>query len=110
MPKEHFTFVETSIFTKLVKSNLSDEEYRALQLELARDPNAGNVIPGSGGLRKLRWAGEGGGKSGGFRIIYYYAANKEMVLMLYMYAKSAVASLTKDQIKALGKIVKEEYK
>lgn len=65
MRKKLFTIVETPVFTKIVKDALSEQEYRALQLELANNPTAGAVIPGSGGLRKLRWAGEGKGKSGG---------------------------------------------
>ena len=54
-----FSFIETRLFTKLVVDYLSDEEYAALQLALMRDPEAGPVIPGSGGVRKLRWAAAG---------------------------------------------------
>jgi len=60
-----FSFIETRLFTKLVVDYLSDEEYAALQLALMRDPEAGPVIPGSGGVRKLRWAAPGRGKRGG---------------------------------------------
>jgi hypothetical protein len=54
-----FSFIETRLFTKLVVGYLSDEEYAALQVALMRDPEAGPVIPGSGGVRKLRWAAPG---------------------------------------------------
>jgi hypothetical protein len=64
------SFVETRLFTKLGLTYLSDEEYGALQQAMAQDPNAGPVIPGSGGVRKLRWAAPGRGKRGGHRVIY----------------------------------------
>jgi hypothetical protein len=57
-----FSFIETRLFTKLVVDYFSDEEYAALQVALMRDPEAGPVIPGSGGVRKLRWAAPGRGK------------------------------------------------
>jgi mRNA-degrading endonuclease RelE of RelBE toxin-antitoxin system len=66
--------VETSVFTKQIRSLLKEDEYRALQEKLVINPLAGAVIRGSGGLRKLRWATEGRGKSGGIRVIYYYVA------------------------------------
>src|SRR4051812_10745392 len=105
-----FTLIETPTFTRLAKASFSDEEYRALQLELARNPQTGDVIPGSGGIRKLRWAAGGRGKSGGFRIIYYWAAAMHTILMLYMYPKNVTDDLSKAQIHSLAKIVKEEYK
>lgn len=110
MPKRHFTIVETATFTRLVKGNLSEEEYRALQIELARHPEIGKLIPESGGIRKLRWGAEGRGKSGGFRVIYYLASSEETVLMLYLYPKNVAEDLTKDQVRALSKLVKEEFK
>ena len=66
-----FTFVETPLFTRLVGDYLDDDEYRALQRALAAHPEAGAVIPGSGGVRKIRWGAESRGKRGGVRIIYF---------------------------------------
>jgi mRNA-degrading endonuclease RelE of RelBE toxin-antitoxin system len=66
-----FSFIETRAFTKLVLEYLTDAEYAALQSALIADPEAGPVIPGSGGVRKLRWAAPGRGKRGGYRVIYY---------------------------------------
>lgn len=63
--------IETHIFTKKIKAILSDDEYRKLQWELAINPEAGPLIPGCRGLRKLRWAIPGKGKRGGLRVIYY---------------------------------------
>jgi hypothetical protein len=60
-----FSFIETRVFTKLVLEYLTDAEYAALQAALMADPEAGPVIPGSGGVRKLRWAALGRGKRGG---------------------------------------------
>jgi len=61
--------IETSIFTRQIQQLLSDDDYQQLQLELIRHPELGKIIPGSGGLRKIRWAPEGRGKSGSLRTI-----------------------------------------
>ena len=69
------TFVETKLFTSLVGGYLSDDEYAALQLSIAANPEAGAIVRGSGGVRKLRWSGSGRGKRGGIRVIYYLRDN-----------------------------------
>ena len=81
-------FVETPVFTKEVRDFLADEEYRALQLALLFRPEQGAVIPGSGGLRKLRWGVGGRGKRGGLRVIYYWTAEEEIFYMLFVYPKN----------------------
>lgn len=101
--------IETTVFTRQVQNLLSDEEYRELQITLANRPNAGTVIIGSGGLRKLRWAMPGKGKRGGSRVIYYWAVAQNQVLLLLIYSKSARTDLTRDQIKILRTIVEETY-
>ena len=65
-------FIESSIFTRLIYEYLTDDEYIGLQMFLVRYPDKGNVIPGTGGVRKLRWALKGKGKRGGLRVIYYW--------------------------------------
>ena len=65
-------FVETRVFTDLVCKILEDDEYRALQSSLLLRPEQGPVIPGSGGLRKVRWGTKGSGKRGGLRLIYFW--------------------------------------
>ena len=75
-------FVETSLFSKLLDHYLSDDEYRTLQNHLIEHPDAGNVIRGSGGVRKVRWASRGKGKSGGVRVIYYWAKADEQTFFL----------------------------
>ena len=101
--------VETQIFTKQVLLLLSDEEYRLLQSVLANRPDAGVVIPSSGGLRKMRWGMTGRGKRGGVRVIYYWAVKKERILMLLIYPKNVKDDMTQEQLKILRKIVKEEF-
>ena len=83
-----FTFVETKLFTELVGQYLSDDEYLELQLSLVADPEAGDLVRGSGGLRKLRWRVAGRGKRGGIRVIYYLRSQQGQMWMLTLYAKN----------------------
>jgi mRNA-degrading endonuclease RelE of RelBE toxin-antitoxin system len=101
--------IETSIFTRQVQMLLSDEEYRQLQMALVSRPDLGPVIPGSGGLRKVRWVFRGRGKRGGVRAIYYWAVVHNTILMLFMYAKNEQDDLTPEQLKVLRRIIEEEY-
>lgn len=103
-------FVETSLFTKKIGNYLEDEELAELQSELARNPELGKIIPGSGRIRKLRWAAMGKGKRGGARIIYYWAPQPVVILMLYVYVKSEVGDHTQEQVKLLRSVVMEEFK
>ena len=82
------SFIETRLFTRLVTECLTDEEYSALQHALAMDPQLGPVIPGSGGVRKVRWRAAGRGKRGGVRVIYYVKTRQGQIWMLTMYEKS----------------------
>jgi len=101
--------IETSTFTRQVRALLTDEEYRQLQMALMLRPDMGVVIPGSGGLRKVRWSLAGRGKCGGVRAIYYWAVVHDKILMLFMYAKNEQGDLTPAQLKVLRKIIEEEY-
>lgn len=83
-----FTFVETRLFTRLVRKQLTEAEYRELQEKLISNPGAGAVVPGSGGVRKMRWAASGRGKRGGYRIIYYVQRPKGVIWLLTMYPKN----------------------
>ena len=102
-------FLETSIFTRRVTSILPDNEYRQLQAILVDRPDAGAIIPGSGGIRKIRWSASGRGKRGGARIIYYWATEQERILMLFIYAKNESDDLSADQLKTLKHLVEKEY-
>lgn len=101
--------IETSVFTKQVQKLLTDEEHQQLQVELTRRPDAGVIIPGGGGLRKVRLAVQGRGKRGGARVIYYWAVTQEQLLMLFMYPKNVKEDLTSVQLKMLRQIVEAEY-
>ena len=81
-------FIETSSFTKYINRYLTDEEYSGLQNFLLLRPDAGKIVRGSGGVRKLRWAASGKGKSGGIRVIYYWKAADDEIWMLTVYSKS----------------------
>jgi hypothetical protein len=101
--------IETSIFSRQVQKLLADDEYGRLQAELVKRPDTGVIIPGSGGLRKLRWGLEGRGKRGGARIIYYWAVTREQLLMLLIYPKNVQDDLTPEQVRVLRQIVETEY-
>ena len=101
--------VETTIFTRRVLKLLADDEYRLLQQALLLRPELGQIITGSGGIRKVRWKMQGSGKRGGVRVIYYWAVAQDTILMLYIYGKHERADLTPAQVKMLRQIVEEEY-
>ena len=100
-------FIETPAFRKKAFGELPDEELRHVQTLLIARPRAGAPIPGTGGVRKLRWRGLGRGKRGGLRIIYYRHAPKSRVYLLLMYPKNVQDDLTPQQAEALRKAVKE---
>ena len=81
-------YIESPLFSKLVGLYLNDDEYSAFQWDLSLHPEKGDMIPGSGGLRKIRWAGKGRGKRGGVRIIYYYRNKEGQIWLLTIYAKN----------------------
>jgi mRNA-degrading endonuclease RelE of RelBE toxin-antitoxin system len=100
--------IETPIFSKEIIKLLPDENYRILQQEqeLVFRPEAGSIIKGSGGLRKIRWSEPGKGKRGGIRVIYYYDP-PETIYMLFPYRKNVQENLTTTQLKVLKNLVKE---
>jgi hypothetical protein len=102
-------FIETQVFTKQITTLLDDGDYRQLQVTLALKPRAGDIIRGSGGLRKIRWAKRGRGKSGGIRVIYYLVAAEE-IYFLFAYAKNKQEDLDSSQLRILRNLVKEEFK
>jgi hypothetical protein len=80
--------VETAIFTRKITALMTDDSYRLLQNALLENPSLGDLIPGGGGIRKVRWALPGSGKRGGTRVIYYWAVRRDTLVMLYAYAKN----------------------
>ena len=89
---------------------LDDDQYRRLQIALMLRPEQGPVIPGTGGLWKVRWAKAGVGKRGGVRITYYWAPAETVFYMLYAYTKGEQGDLTAAQARTLGRLVREEFK
>jgi len=87
------TFVETRLFTQLMQNYFTDEEYAALQNAIAANPEAGDMIRGSGGVPKLRWGPAGRGRRGGVRVIYYLRLRQGQVWMLTLYAKNEADSI-----------------
>lgn len=100
-------FIETPTFTRLVTALLTDDEYRQVQNALAADPHRGDLIPGGGGIRKLRHALPGRGKSGGTRVIYYCVDRHDQIYMLLVYPKSKKDNLTDRETALLRDWVKE---
>ena len=96
-----FTFIESSIFSRELDNYLNDDEYGDLQQYLINSPEAGDIIPGSGGVRKLRWQRRGMGKQGGIRIIYYIMKKRDELWMLTLYAKSAHDNIPAHIVRAM---------
>ena len=102
--------VETPIFTKRVQLGLDEEQYRLLQSAIVASPEIGRVIPGGGGIRKLRWTGSGRGKRGGARVIYRWFPDQDKVLMLFVFLKNEMADLTRPQLKQLRDVAESELR
>ena len=105
-------FIEAPAFTRYVSEYLDDEQYRVLQNELAKNPEAGDVMPGTGGFRKVRWADprRGKGRRGGLRIIYYSFSSDQQIWLITLYDKNEAADLTPKEKKALKCAVEAELK
>ncbi len=99
-------FIETSVSAKEIQRLLPDDSYRGLQTALMLRPDAGTLIRGSGGLRKIRWNLPGAGKRGALRVIYYWDP-PDTIFMLFPYRKAKQEDLAPDQLKILRRMVKE---
>ncbi len=95
------SFVETKLFTRLVQEYLSDDEYSELQQALIANPEAGAVVPGSGGIRKLRWGLAGRGKRGGIRVIYFLRTRQGQIWMLTLYPKNVAENIPAHVLKQI---------
>ena len=102
-----FEFVESPLFSSYLPDYLSDDEYSELQGYLCEHPDAGDMVKGSGGVRKLRWSRSGTGKSGGVRVCYYVRTQAGQVLMLVIYAKSAKASSPGYILKSIKEVMED---
>jgi len=97
-------FIETPIFTEDLVELMDDAEYRSFQLFLADEPEAGDIIQGTGGLRKIRWTANGKDKRSGVRVIYYYVCSASQIRLLLIYRKGLKDDLTAQEKKVLRKI------
>ena len=101
--------IGTSVFTRQIADLLTDDEYATLQSQLAVNPAIGSLIRGGGGVRKVRVAVGFRGKRGGARVIYYWAVRRNVILLLFAYAKNELAGLTPKQVFQLANLVKQEF-
>ncbi len=99
-----FTFIESSVFERLCALYLDDDEYAELQQFMMETPDAGQVVPGSGGVRKLRWKRKGMGKRGGLRVIYYVRYQPNEFWMLTLYAKAKQDNVPAHVLKQLKEV------
>jgi hypothetical protein len=101
-----FEFIESAAFDRLRPDYLDDDDYDALQQYMMQNPEAGAVVPGSGGVRKLRWRIGGAGKRGGLRVIYYVRYQPSEFWMLTLYAKAKQENVPAHILRRL----KEEFR
>jgi hypothetical protein len=100
-----FTVVETLLFQKQWPLYWTEEERGEFAAHIAGSPDAGDVVPGSGGIRKVRWRRPGTGKSGGVRVIYYARTVEEEIVLLTLYAKSSTDNLTGAKLKEIRRVL-----
>ena len=97
--------IETSAFTKYLPDYLSDEDYHALQSYLMQKPDAGAIVRGTGGIRKVRWAPVGKGKRGGVRVIYYWKRPDHEIWMLTIFSKSEKSTIPSHILKQIAEAI-----
>ena len=100
-------FIETPVFTRQIIALIPEDAYRELQQDLVFNPTAGDVIPNSGGLRKVRWRSATRGKRGGLRVIYYWFVKDNEMYMLLAYGKGEKDDLSAKELKVLRKLIEE---
>ena len=100
-------FIETKQFAAVLYDYLNDDSYLDLQICLIERPDRGDIIKGGGGIRKLRFAAQGKGKSGGVRVIYYWVTDAGQIYLLTIYPKNRKDTLTEAEVAELRYIVKE---
>ncbi len=101
-------FIEATAFTKRVYNYLSEEEYIGLQSFLLQYPEVGDVVPGSGGVRKVRWAMSGRGKRGGARVIYYFKKRNNEIWLLTIYSKNETENIPAHILRQIAKEVEND--
>lgn len=100
-----YTVIEAPVYSKKAEQILCEEERDAFAVYISKNPKAGVVVRGSGGVRKVRWALEGGGKSGGVRVIYFNRLGKGEIWLLTLYAKSERSSIPPSELRLLKEVI-----
>ena len=105
-------FIEAPAFTRHLSAYLNEDAYRKLQAELSNNPELGDLMPGTGGFRKMRWADprRGKGRRGGLRIVYFYFPSDQQIWLMTLYDKNEAADLTPAQKKLLKSAIGGELK
>ena len=98
-------FIETSFYTRIIADYLSDEEQGKLEAHLIEHPDDGDVIQGTGGIRKLRWGAKGKGKRSGVRVIYFWRTARHHIYLQNIYGKNEATDLTEKEKEYLKKMV-----
>ena len=101
-------FIETTVFTKLLPKYMTDDEYRTFQWYLLLNPEAGDLVCGSGGVRKVRWASKGKGKRGGVKIMYFWKKSDNEIWLLTLYFKSEKATIPGHILKKIVEEIENE--
>ena len=107
--QEMYTICETPLFTKYCLVYWTQEEYEEFKTFLALNPEAGDVEPNSGGIRKIRWTGGGRGKSGGVRVIYFNRLTNGEIWLLTLYSKKQTVQLSKKTLQALVEKLNDSF-
>lgn len=103
-----FTVIETPVFSRKAGGLLSDDEREELAAFISQNPAIGSVVRGSGGIRKVRWARAGSGKSGGVRVIYYNQLSHEEIWLLTLYAKNERATIPAHELRLIKEAIEGE--
>ena len=103
-----FEFIETPFFTRALERYLDDDEYGELQHHLNVYPEAGVVVPGSGGVRKIRWSVSGRGKRGGLRVIYFFRRARAEIWMLTLYGKNVRENIPAHVLRQMKETIDDE--
>ena len=108
--RTHIEFFEAPVFTRRLPGYLDDDQYRELQARLGVNPELGDLMPGTGGFRKMRWADarRGKGTRGGLRVIYYHFPAEDQIWLMTLYGKNEAKDLTASEKKALQIAIKSE--
>jgi len=100
-----YSFIELSLFSRYRDKYFSEQQFAQLQGHLLNKPQAGAVVPGTGGVRKLRWQRAGMGKRGGLRVLYYVQDSRGRIWLLTVYGKSAQENISAKDLKELREVV-----